>query len=694
MKKTAKLKDAVSLDELCINTIRFLSIDAIEKAKSGHPGMVMGAAPMAYVLWTHFLKHNPLNPDWFNRDRFILSAGHGSMLLYSLLYLTGYDIPLDQIKRFRQWGSITPGHPERGVVPGVEVTTGPLGQGFANGVGMAITEAYLSARYNKPGFKIIDHYTYAIVGDGDLMEGVAAEAASFAGHLGLGKLIYLYDDNHVSLASSTDVTFTEDRIKRFEAYGWHTQVVKDGNDINAIKRAILIAKQEKYKPSLIAIRTHIGYGSPGKQDSFEAHGAPLGKEEVELVKKALNWQDKPEFYIPEKVVSRFRKAIDKGKKAEQDWNDKFKKYSEVFPELAKELTMLINGTLPDNWDKEIPFFPPDTKGIATRVASGKILNAIAPKLPHLVGGSCDLNPSTHTVLLHMGDFGNPKIVPSDPQGLVGDKWGFEGRNIHFGVREHAMGAILNGMSAHRGVIPFGSTFLVFSDYMRPAIRLAALMKLKVIYVFTHDSIGVGEDGPTHQPIEHLTSLRAIPGLIVIRPCDANETAEAWRVAIEIKDHPVALILTRQNLPVFDRSKVASASGLRKGAYILSDAENGKPDLIIIATGSEVQLAMETKHRLLSDGIQTRVVSMPSWELFESQPKEYRDHVLPVTIRKRLTIEAGSTHGWQKYAGDNGVCIGIDKFGASAPGHVVMKEYGFDVDNVYNMALELLNRGLA
>lgn len=694
MIKAAKPRDNFSLDELCINTIRFLSIDAIEKANSGHPGMVMGAAPMAYVLWMHFLRHNPLNPDWFNRDRFILSAGHGSMLLYSLLHLTGYDVSLDQIKGFRQWGSITPGHPEKGVVPGVEITTGPLGQGFANGVGMAIAEAYLSTRYNRPGFKIIDHYTYAIVGDGDLMEGVSCESASLAGRLGLGKLIYLYDDNRVSLASSTDVTFTENTIKRFEAYGWHTLVVKDGNDVNAIKKAILLAKKEKNKPSIIAIRTHIGFGSPNKQDSFEAHGAPLGKEEVILTKKSLNWPIEPEFYIPNKALTYFRKAINKGKKLEQDWNLKLKKYSKVFPELSEELTMLISGVLPNNWDTEIPSFTSDMKGIATRIASGKILNAIATKLPHLIGGSCDLNPSTHTALFHMGDFGNPSFTPSDQQGLVGNKWGFAGRNIHFGVREHAMGAILNGMSAHRGIIPFGSTFLVFSDYMRPPIRLAALMKLKVIYIFTHDSIGVGEDGPTHQPVEHLASLRSIPNLIVIRPCDANETAQAWRVAIEINAHPVALILTRQNVPVFDRSKVASEIGLKKGAYILSEAENEKPELIFIATGSEVQLAMQVKQRLISEGVETRVVSMPSWELFEAQSKEYKDYVLPKTIKKRITIEAGSTHGWQKYAGDNGVCIGIDRFGASAPGNTVMKEYGLNADNVYNIALKLLHENFS
>ncbi len=679
------------LDELCINTIRFLSIDAIEKANSGHPGMVMGAAPMAYALWTGFLKHNPTNPDWFDRDRFILSAGHGSMLLYSLLHLTGYSVSLDQIKQFRQWESITPGHPEKGIVPGVEVTTGPLGQGFANGVGMAIAEAYLAARYNRPGFKIVDHFTYAIISDGDLMEGVASEAASVAGHLGLGKLIYLYDDNRVSLAASTDITFTENREKRFEAYGWHTQVVKDGNDFNAIKNAIHTAKKEKDRPSIILIRTHIGYGSPNKQGTFEVHGAPLGREETALTKKNLGWPVEPDFYIPDKALGHFRRAVEFGKKTEADWESLFSKYAKAFPELAKELVLLLNGGLPEGWDKNIPVFSADAKGMATRVVSGKVLNAIAPSLPNLIGGSCDLNPSTHTALKDMGDFGNPKVIHADRQGAVGKSWGFNGRNIHFGVREHAMGAMLNGMAAHRGIIPFGSTFLIFSDYMRPSIRLAALMGLKVIYVFTHDSISVGEDGPTHQPIEQLATLRAIPDLTIIRPCDANETAEAWRVAIETKERPVALILTRQNIPIFDRMKTGGAGGLRKGAYIFSDAENGRPAIILIASGSEVSLAMEAKQKLLSRGINGRVVSMPSWELFESQSPEYKELVLPRDIKARLTIEAGSTQGWLKYAGEKGTSLGIDRFGASAPGNMVMREYGFNADNVCDKAIEIMNR---
>ncbi len=680
------------LDELSINTIRFLSVDAVEKAKSGHPGMPMGAASMAYVLWTRFLKHNPSNPFWFDRDRFILSAGHGSMLLYSLLHLTGYAVSLDDIKQFRQWGSITPGHPERGIVPGVEVTTGPLGQGFANGVGMAIAEAYLAARYNRPGFKIINHYTYAIVSDGDVMEGVASEAASLAGHLGLGKLIYLYDNNHISLAASTDVTFTEDRAKRLESYGWHVQTIKDGNDLNAVDNAIRAAKKEKNKPSIILVRTHIGYGSPNKQDTFEAHGSPLGDEEVKLTKQNLGWPIDPSFYIPDGVLAHFRKAVGLGEKTESEWKSNFMEYSKAFPGPAKELSVLMRGELPEGWDSDMPLFPADAKGMATRVASGKIINKIAPGLPHLIGGSCDLDPSTYTAMNGMGDFENPVEPPGDPQGSIGKIWGFAGRNVHFGVREHAMGSVLNGMAAHGGIIPFGATFLIFSDYMRPPIRLAALMGLKVVYVFTHDSISVGEDGPTHQPVEQLAGLRAIPDLTVIRPCDANETAEAWRVAIKTKDRPVVLVLTRQNVPTFEQSGLHLAGGLKNGAYILSEAEDGRPDIILIASGSEVSLAMDAKQKLESEhGIKVRVVSMPSWELFEEQSPVYKDSVLPRDITARLTIEAGSTNGWLRYAGEKGGSIGIDKFGASAPGGVVMKEYGFTVDNVCSTALEIISR---
>jgi transketolase len=685
-------KKLSQLDDLCINSIRFLSIDAVQKANSGHPGMPMGAAPMAYVLWTRFLKHNPSNPKWFDRDRFVLSAGHGSMLLYSLLHLTGYDLPLEQIKQFRQWRSMTPGHPERGLAPGIEVTTGPLGQGFGNGVGMAIAERNLAARYNRPGFQIIDHFTYAIVSDGDLMEGVGSEAASLAGHLKLGKLIYLYDDNYISLAASTNLTFTEDRAKRFEAYGWHVQSVEDGNDIEAIGQALRAAQEESGRPSIILVRTHIGYGSPHKQDTFEVHGSPLGEEEVRLTKQNLGWPLDPTFYIPDEALSHFRKAIGQGKKAEAEWNEKFSAYRGAFPDLAKEVQEMIDGQLPEGWDADLPQFPPDPKGIATRVASGKILNVLAPRIPMLIGGSADLNPSTHTAVKGLGDFENPQGEGGDTQGSAGGGWSYAGRNLHFGVREHAMGAILNGLAVHGGMIPFGATFLIFSDYMRPPIRLAALMEQHVIYVFTHDSIGLGEDGPTHQSIGQLAGLRAIPHLIVIRPCDANETTAAWRIAIEMKNRPVALVLTRQNVPTFDRTQYAPAEGLRRGAYILAEASQGKPDLILIASGSEVQLIVEARKKLLEQNVDVRTVSMPSWELFDVQSKQYRDAVLPPSVRLRLAVEAAAPQGWHRYVGDHGDVIGIDRFGASAPGEVVMREYGFTVENVCKRAFALVQKG--
>ena len=567
------------LDQLSINTIRFLSVDAVQQANSGHPGLPLGAAPMAYVLWTRFLQHNPTNPHWFNRDRFVLSAGHGSMLLYSLLYLTGYDLSLDQIKQFRQWGSATPGHPEHGVTPGVEITTGPLGQGFGNGVGMAIAEAYLAARYNRPGFEIIHHVTYGLVSDGDLMEGVAAEAASLAGHLKLGKLIYLYDDNHITLAASTQLTFTEDRAQRFAAYGWHTQSISDGNDVDAIDVAIRMARQETERPSLILVRTHIGYGSPHKQDTFSAHGSPLGEEEVKLTKQNLGWPVEPPFLVPEAVEQHCRQAIHRGGQAEVEWNEKFAAYEQQYPELAHELRFLITGELASGWDANIPEFPADAKGLATRVASGKVMEAISQTLPGLIGGSADLNPSTYTELHDAGNFEHSAMEIGNVQGSAGGGWSYAGRNLQFGVREHAMGAILNGLAAHGGTIPFGSTFLTFSDYMRPPIRLAALMGIQVLYVFTHDSLALGEDGPTHQAVEQVASLRAIPQLMVIRPGDANETAVAWRVAIETQDRPVALILTRQSVPTLNRSEFASADGLRRGAYILADASQGNPHVI-------------------------------------------------------------------------------------------------------------------
>ncbi len=681
----------VKLDQLSINTIRFLSIDAIQKANSGHPGLPLGAAPMAYVLWTRFLQHSPENPHWFNRDRFVLSAGHGSMLLYSLLHLTGYDLPLEQIKQFRQWGSQTPGHPERKLTAGVETSTGPLGQGFANGVGMAIAEAYLAERYNRPGFEIIHHYTYGLISDGDLMEGVSAEAAPLAGHLKLGKLIYLYDNNHITLSSATPVTFTEDHVKRFEAYGWHTQSIEDGNDLEAIDRAIRAAREETERPSLILVRTHIGYGSPNKQDTCSAHGSPLGEEEVKLTKKKLGWPLEPAFLVPEDVLLHFRKAIKQGEELERAWETKFASYEKTFPELALELRALISGKLLSGWDTGIPEFPASAKGMATRLASGKIMQAFIPLLPGFIGGSADLNTSTHTELKDAGNFEHPSMAVGDLQGSAGGGWSYAGRNLQFGVREHGMASISNGLAAHGGILPFCATFLTFSDYMRPAIRLASLMKLKVVYVFTHDSIALGEDGPTHQPVEHLASLRAIPGLTVIRPGDANETAVAWRIAIGSTKGPVALILSRQDLPTLDRKKFASAQGLHFGAYILSDTPNVEPELILIATGSEVGLIVQAKEELVKRKIAVRLVSMPSWELFEAQTAEYRDQVLPSAVHTRIAIEAGVSQGWHRYTGDRGEVIGIEMFGASAPGEVLMREYGLTVENICTHAVALLNK---
>ncbi len=679
-----------ALDQLSINTIRFLSVDAVQKANSGHPGLPMGAAPMAYVLWTRYLKHNPTDPGWWDRDRFVLSAGHGSMLLYSLLFLTGYDLPLEQIKQFRQWDSMTPGHPERGLAPGVETTTGPLGQGFGNGVGMAIAEAYLAARYNRPGHSIVDHYTYAIVSDGDLMEGLSHEAASLAGHLKLGKLIYLYDDNRISLAASTDLTFSENIDQRFQSYGWHVQSVSDGNDLDAIDQAIRNARAETDRPSLIRVRTTIGYGAPHKQNTFEAHGSPLGPDEVKAAKEHLGWPVEPAFYLPEQAVQHFRTAIEKGRQAGEEWSRRLTAYAQAYPDLAKVLNQALYNELPKGWDADIPTFPADEKGVSTRVASGKVLNAIAARIPNLIGGSADLNPSTMTALKGMGDFEAPGMDGKDTQGSVGGEWSHAGRNLHYGVREHAMGAAANGMAAHEGIIPFTATFLTFSDYMRPTIRLAALMQTHVIFVFTHDSIGLGEDGPTHQPIEHIAALRAIPELVVMRPGDANETAVAWKVAIESKG-PVVLAFTRQNVPVLDRNRFASAEGVRKGAYILADAPNGKPDIILIATGSEVSLIVGAQQKLQDRGVAARLVSMPSWELFDAQPQAYRDSVLPPTVRARLAVEAGVPQGWEKYTGEHGAIIAMQNFGVSAPYKVVFDKFGFTVDNVVAQALALLKR---
>jgi transketolase len=685
-----KLKNK-SLDELCVNTLRMLSIDAVQKANSGHPGLPLDASPMAYTLWTHFLKHNPSNPEWYDRDRFILSAGHGSMLLYSLLYLTGYAVSLAQIKQFRQWGSITPGHPEKELTPGVEVTTGPLGQGFANGVGMAIAEAYLAARYNRPGFNIIDHFTYCLVSDGDLMEGVASEAASLAGHLQLGKLIYLYDNNHMTLSAGTQITFTEDRQKRFDAYGWHTQIINDGNNLAEIFNAIEIARQETNRPSLILIKTHLGFGSPHKQDTFEAHGSPLGVEEVKLTKQNLGWPEKPLFYIPDASKKHFHKAVQQGRQQEKKWHTEFSRYAKKHPLLASELQQLIKNELTKNWNENIPQFPADTKGIATRDASHKIMQAINPNLPGFIGGSADLNSSTKTELINFGNFENPTTAVGDLQGSLDGGWNYAGRNVFYGVREHAMAAISNGLATFNGIIPFSATFLIFSDYMRPAIRLAALMKLQSIYVFTHDSIALGEDGPTHQPIEQLASLRAIPQLIVIRPADANETAVAWKIAIETRHNPVALVLTRQKVPTLDRKQFSSAEGLRRGAYILADAPKGKPAIILIASGSEVSLIVATKQKLEAKNISVRLVSMPSWELFLAQPQKYRDAVFPPSITTRLAVEAGVSQGWERFVGNHGGTISIECFGASAPGPIVMQKYGFTVENICKRASALLKK---
>jgi transketolase len=679
------------LDQTCVDTIRFLSVDMVQKANSGHPGMPLGAAPMAYVLWTRWLKHNPRNPLWFNRDRFVLSAGHGSALLYSLLHLTGYQLGVADLEKFRQWGSKTPGHPERGHTPGVETTTGPLGQGLANAVGMAIAEAHLAARYNQPDHALVDHHTYAIVSDGDLMEGVASEAASLAGHLALGKLTLLYDDNDITLAGGTNITFTEDRARRFQAYGWHTELVRDGNDLDAIDAALRSADAETQRPSLILVHTHIGFGSP-EQDSFKAHGSPLGLSNVRKTKQTLAWPQQPDFFEPGPALELFRAAVTAGAALEADWERRHQAYAAAYPELAAEFATRVAAELPGGWDQDIPQFPADVKGLATRDASGKVMNAVAGRLPALFGGSADLDPSTKTALTGLGDF-NPSQTPTtlDHQGSTGGAWSHRGRNLHFGVREHAMGAIVNGLAAHGGMIPFDATFLIFSDYMRPPIRLAALMGLHVIHVFTHDSVALGEDGPTHQPVEQLASLRAIPNLIVVRPADANETAVAWRVALELRDRPIALILTRQELPTLDRRIYASADGLRRGAYVLRETAGRAPELILIASGSEVALIVAAAEALEADGIAVRCVSMPSWELFETLPKEQRDAVLPQSVGARLAVELGVPQGWDRYTGANGDMLGIDHFGASAPAEVLLEEFGFTVPNVCARAKALLAR---
>ncbi|MDY0747619.1 transketolase [Paucibacter sp. R3-3] len=678
------------LDQQCVDTLRFLSVDMVQQADSGHPGLPLGAAPMAYVLWTRFLKHRPDDPSWADRDRFVLSAGHGSALLYSLLHLTGYDLPLGDIQRFRQWGSKAPGHPERGHTPGVEVTTGPLGQGFANAVGMAVGEAQLAARYNREGHTVVDHRTWVIASDGDLMEGVAAEAASLAGHLKLGKLICLYDNNAVTLSAGTDMSFSEDRAKRFEAYGWQTINVDNGNDLDAIDAALAAARDETGRPTLILVRTHLGFGSP-LQDSFKAHGSPLGADNVKKTKAALGWPAEPPFLIPEAALAHFREALQRGQEAQAAWNASIDAYTQAQPQLARELAQRLRGELPAGWDADIPIFPADAKGMATRVAGGKVMNAIAAHLPALTGGSADLDPSTHTALKGLGDF-NPVSPPGgkDCEGSDAGGWSYAGRNVHFGVREHAMGAIVNGMAAHGGFIAYGSTFLIFSDYMRPPIRLAALSGLHVVHVFTHDSLALGEDGPTHQPVEQLASLRALPEVTLLRPADANETAVAWRIAVETRDRPVLLALTRQDVATLDRGRYASAEGVRRGAYLLCDTDPASPPaLILIASGSEVGLITAAAEKLAAEGIAVRCVSMPSWDLFEAQPQAYRDEVLPPAVTARLAVELGVRQGWDRYVGPDGDMLGIERFGASAPAGELLARYGFTVEAVVDRAKRLL-----
>ncbi|HEY7032897.1 MAG TPA: transketolase [Thermomicrobiales bacterium] len=676
------------LETLAINTIRMLSVDAVQKANSGHPGLPMGAAAMAYVLWTEYLKHYPKDPHWPDRDRFVLSAGHGSMLLYSLLHLTGYDLPLEQIKQFRQLGSMTPGHPERGDTPGVEVTTGPLGQGFANGVGMAIAEAFLAARYNRPGHEIVDHFTYGIVSDGDIMEGVAMEAAALAGHLRLGKLIYLYDQNHVTLAATANVSMSEDVGARFQALGWQAVEI-DGMDTDAVREALDEARADLSRPTLILARTHIGYGSPHKQDTFGVHGSPLGPDEVKATKENLGWPLEPAFLIPDEALNVFREALDRGAEAEAAWRMKFESYAEAYPDLAAEFMQAQAGELPDGWDADLPSWQPGDKPIATRKASEATIQAFFPKIPTFIGGSADLNPSTNTGMKGAGDFESPSLAPDGSvQGTLGGGWGYAGRNLHFGIREHAMGSSVNGMAAHGGVIPFGATFLVFSDYMRPAVRLSAISHLGSIWVWTHDSIAVGEDGPTHEPVEHVMSLRLIPHLTVIRPADANETVAAWKIALTTRDRPTALILTRQDLEVLDRS--GAQGDLTKGGYVLAGTD-GDPDIVLIGTGSEVALCVKARTALAEHGIQARVVSLPSWELFESQAASYKSQVLGAEGTPRLSVEAGVTIGWQKYTGANGRNVGIDRYGASGPGAKVLAHFGFTKEHVTAEALRLLGR---
>ncbi len=660
------------IDELAINTIRFLAVDGVQKANSGHPGAPMALAPIAYTLYSKYMNHNPANPKWVNRDRFILSNGHASMLLYSTLHLCGYKISIDDLKQFRQWGSITPGHPEYGLTPGVETTTGPLGQGFANAVGMAISQEFLAAKFNKDDAKILDHFIYGICSDGDMMEGISHEAASLAAHLKLKKLIFFYDDNSISIDGPTSLAFSENVGKRFEAYGWQVQHIEDVNDTDTIEKAIKAAQADD-RPSFIVTKTHIGYGSPNKQDKESSHGSPLGEEEVKLTKNKLGWKEDSNFFVPKKVIEVFSKVQKDGAEKEKEWNELFKNYKSKYPDEAKLFENVTSGEFGNEWKSKLPSFKDEGKAMATRAASGKVLNSIAAYLPTLIGGSADLEPSNNTYLKDYDKFSSTS---------------YGGRNFHFGVREHGMTSILNGMSIYGGVIPYGGTFLIFSDYARPAIRLGAISEIRTILVYTHDSIGLGEDGPTHQPIEHLASLRAIPKVLVIRPADANETAYAWRAAIEHTESPVALALTRQGLPVLDQSKYPSAEGLLKGAYILKESE-GTPDLILMASGSEVSLSLQAAEELSTDGTKVRVVSFPSWELFEKQNEDYKNSIFPKSVKARVSIEAGVRQGWEKYTGDFGESISIEKFGSSAPGKIVMEKYGFTKENVVNTAKKVL-----
>ncbi len=677
--------DRKELETLSVNQIRFLAADGIQKANSGHPGLPMGAAPMAYVLWTKHLKHSPKNPCWPDRDRFVLSGGHGSMLLYTLLHLTGYDLPLGELQSFRQWGSKTPGHPECRLTPGVEATTGPLGQGLSHAVGMAIAEAHLAARFNRPGHSIVDHFTYVLASDGDLMEGVASESCSLAGHLKLGKLVVLYDDNRISLAGTTSLAFTENVEERFAAYGWQVLRVADGNDLGAIARALTRARDEPSRPSLIMVRTIIGFGAPKKQNTSGVHGSPLGEEELLAAKKALFWPVEPPFLIFPEVLENFRKAVKKGGKCEAEWKAAFARYAAEFPNEAKEFERVMRRELPAGWDAGIPDFAGEAKAIATRKASEAVLQSLAKNIPELIGGSADLNPSTLTWIKGGGDFEPLGTKPEGVQGAVGEDWSYAGRNLHFGVREHAMGSIAGGIALHGGLVPYTATFLTFSDYMRPPIRLAAMDHSRVVYVFTHDSIGLGEDGPTHQPVEHLMALRAIPNLVILRPADAAETAESWKLAVARRDGPTALVFTRQNLPVLDRSRYGSAAGTARGGYTLWETPGPNPEIILIGTGSEVHLALAAAEKLAAEGRKVRVVSLPSWEIFDRQPAEYRESVLPAAVRKRVAVEAGNAKGWERYVGLDGKIVGMTGFGASAPAEILYQKFGLTVENIVAQA---------